>query len=368
MPPEPPTPPAETARAFFPWLFLAALGLAACGVPGPPVPPVVKIPAAPTGLTVQQSGERVLARWTLPKLYTDSTRLPGPPKFELLRAFSDQSTLDEQAFRQQAQVVYTLPPTVVESFLHNGIVVIPDVLGAATLGREAGHYAIYGVRAVNEKGQDAGLAPLASVRVYPVPAPIQRLDAHVTEHAIELRWRVPTETTGGTPLEAIAGYEIFRSETGAAGSFALVGTSPSARFDDQDFRFGARYTYVVRTLAQFDNQTVESGNSVATEVPPRDVFPPPTPANLIAVAGPERVDLTWDASAAADLRGYYLYRSRTAGSGYERVTKEPLSAQSYADTTVKSGVAYFYVVTAVDQSGNESAYSTEATATPLEKP
>lgn len=361
-------PPAETARSLLPWLCLALLSLAACGVPGPPVPPVVKIPAAPTGLTVQQSGERVLARWTLPKLYTDGTRLPGPPRFELLRAFTSEQTLEEKDFRQQAQVVYTLPSTVVESFLHNGVVVIPDVLGAATLTREAGHYAVYGVRAVNEKGQDAGLAPLASVRVYPVPVPIARLDAHVTERAIELRWQASTETTGGTPLEAIAGYEIFRSESGAEESFALVGTSPSARYDDRDFRFGARYTYMVRTLAQFDGQTVESGNSVATEVEPRDVFPPAPPANLIAVAGPGRVDLTWDASAAPDLRGYYLYRSRTAGKGYERLTPEPLSAQSFADATAEAGVPYFYVVTAIDRTGNESAFSMEATATPLEKP
>jgi fibronectin type 3 domain-containing protein len=35
---------------------------------------------------------------------------------------------------------------------------------------------------------------------------------------------------------------------------------------------------------------------------------------------------------------------------------------SYTDTTVQSGITYYYVATAVNSSGDESAYSTQATA------
>jgi fibronectin type 3 domain-containing protein len=89
------------------------------------------------------------------------------------------------------------------------------------------------------------------------------------------------------------------------------------------------------------------------------------PGNLIAVGGPVRVALTWDASPAADLEGYYLYRSRQLGEDYERLTPRPLAAQSFGDTGVEAGVDYYYVVTAVDKEGNESAFSAEADAAPL---
>jgi TolB protein len=39
------------------------------------------------------------------------------------------------------------------------------------------------------------------------------------------------------------------------------------------------------------------------------------------------------------------------------------STTSYTDNAVQAGQTYYYVVTAIDGSGNESAYSTEASAT-----
>jgi fibronectin type 3 domain-containing protein len=89
------------------------------------------------------------------------------------------------------------------------------------------------------------------------------------------------------------------------------------------------------------------------------------PANLLAVAGPRRVDLTWDASTAADLAGYFVYRARQSGTGYERLTPQALRAQNFSDLGLEAGVPLYYVVTAVDREGNESGYSEEAIATPL---
>lgn len=333
-------------------------------MPGPPVPPTPKIPAPAQDLVGRQSGERVVLRWTLPRLHTDGSRLPGPPRMDIHRAFLLEASPAPEVFAAAARVAYTLPETVVESFLHNGIVVFPDVLGASVLQEQSGRYAVYAVRAVNAKGQTAGFSNLVAVRVYPVPEPISELLSRVTERAVELRWTPPRRSTSGPPLEAIAGYQIYRSETGEEGSFALHGTAATARYEDTQFRFGARYFYQVRTLAQYGTDLVESDSSGTLEVLARDLFPPPVPANLIAVSGAARVDLTWDASAAADLAGYYLYRSRQPGNGYERLTPQPLQAQSYADTRVEPGVSYYYVVTAVDAEGNESPFSQEVTAQP----
>lgn len=347
--------------AFLPFL----LGLAACGVPGPPVPPTPKIPVPPRGLVARQVGERVLLRWTLSRLHTDGSRLEGWPRLEVYRAFLPETTRLKEDFAKQARVAYVIPEQVVDTYVHNEIVVFPDPLPAAVLKKQAGRFVVYGVKAVNAKGQDAGFSNLVAQRVYPVPVPIDRIDTRVTEQAIELRWRPPQRTTSGTPLEAIAGYQIYRSPTGEEGSFALRGIAPTARYEDTQFRFGGRYFYFVRTLAQFGADTVESSKSTTVEVLARDLFPPPVPGHLIAVAGADRIDLTWDASLAPDLAGYYLYRSQQSGEGYERLNREPLQAQSYADTRVETGGRYYYVVTAVDAEGNESPFSEEVVATPI---
>ncbi|MFQ5664620.1 MAG: fibronectin type III domain-containing protein [Terriglobia bacterium] len=329
------------------------------------MPPTPKIPLPPRDLVARQVGERVLLRWTLSRLHTDGTRMAGWPRLEIHRAFLPDTTREKQAFAAAAQVAYVIPEQVVESFLHGTIVVFPDVLGAAVLREQASRYAIYAIKAVNPKGQGAGFSNLVAVRVYPVPTPITPIATRVTERAIELRWTPPQRTTSGTPLEAIAGYQVYRSKTGEEGSFALQGTAATARYEDTQLRFGARYFYRIRTLAQFGADTVESDNSVTVEVAARDLFPPPVPTNLIVVAGRNRIDLTWDASPAADLAGYYVYRSRQSGTGYERLKPEPLPAQSFADTGVEAGTRYYYVVTAVDADGNESPFSEEVAATPL---
>ena len=76
------------------------------------------------------------------------------------------------------------------------------------------------------------------------------------------------------------------------------------------------------------------------------------------------VDIAWDASSSAALQGYNVYRSTVSGGPYTRIS--PVLASStllFTDTTPVSGKQYFYVVTAVDASGTESAASTQATAT-----
>lgn len=345
--------------------LLLSLCLVGCGVPGAPVPPTPKIPVPPQDLVARQVGERVVLRWTLPRLYTDGTRQEGWPRLEVYRAFVSDTISSPEAFATQARVAYTIPEQVVDTFLHNEVIVFPDVLGAATLREQTGRTAVYAVKAVNPRGQSAGFSNRVAVRVYPVPTPIPRISTRVSERAIELQWTPPVRTTSGTPLEAIAGYQVYRSETGEEGSYALIGTAPTARYEDTQFRFGAHYYYRVRTLAQFGGDTVESDNSATVDVAPRDLFPPPVPAHLIAVAGPDRIDLTWDASPAPDLAGYYVYRSQESGRGYVRLHPEALQAQSFADTRVQAGTRYFYVVTAVDVDGNESPFSEEVAVTPV---
>jgi len=73
------------------------------------------------------------------------------------------------------------------------------------------------------------------------------------------------------------------------------------------------------------------------------------------------VALTWSASTST-VSGYNVYRSTVSGGPYTKINPALVSVLNYTDSTVQSGTTYFYVTTAVDSSGNESAFSNEVTA------
>lgn len=73
------------------------------------------------------------------------------------------------------------------------------------------------------------------------------------------------------------------------------------------------------------------------------------------------VTLTWTASTST-VAGYNVYRSTVSGGPYTKLNLTPVAATTYTDTTVQSGMTYFFVVTSVDSSGVESANSTEVSA------
>jgi fibronectin type 3 domain-containing protein len=59
---------------------------------------------------------------------------------------------------------------------------------------------------------------------------------------------------------------------------------------------------------------------------------------------------------------FSLYRSTISGSSY-RLLASALGTAAYNDQRVQSGTIYYYVVTAVDDQGRESALSNETRAT-----
>ena len=74
------------------------------------------------------------------------------------------------------------------------------------------------------------------------------------------------------------------------------------------------------------------------------------------------VDLAWAASSGSGVVGYNIYRATKTGGPYTKINSSMNVDTTFTDSTVVAGTTYFYVVTAVDGSGTESAYSNEAKA------
>lgn len=81
------------------------------------------------------------------------------------------------------------------------------------------------------------------------------------------------------------------------------------------------------------------------------------------------VTLEWDACTESNIAGYNVYRSASSGSGYIKLNGTLLGATNYTDSSVADGQKYYYVCTAVNDSGLESGYSNEVSfAAPANQP
>jgi len=79
-------------------------------------------------------------------------------------------------------------------------------------------------------------------------------------------------------------------------------------------------------------------------------------------AVPHSVTLNWTASTSANVTGYYVYRSGSSTGPYTKLNATPVKPTTFTDEAVTAGQTYYYVVTAVDSSNSESAYSNQARA------
>lgn len=89
---------------------------------------------------------------------------------------------------------------------------------------------------------------------------------------------------------------------------------------------------------------------------------PPVPPTGLATdpkLGPDRLLVTWTASASADVARYNVYQSENTGGPYSLINVDPVDHPRFLDRGLQSSTIYYYAVTAIDKSGNESVPSAE---------
>ncbi|HWY06654.1 MAG TPA: hypothetical protein VNY24_07310 [Candidatus Acidoferrales bacterium] len=366
--------PAQSVSLFY-FLISIFLLTAGCGAPGEPLPPTPPIPQAIADLAVKQAGDGVLLTFTMPGKSTLGEKLQQVPAFEVLRgSLRPDGTPDPKSFR----VVDTVPGTLVARYSQRGQVQFVDPVSPTDPQLRSGQAFVYRVRTLLSAKHPSPASKDESLRLYPVAERIASLDARVTEQGIELKWPAPTRTSAGEPLLGVQGYHLYRGELDPATAAVAasdpqqakwkspllqLGVTTTTDYRDSGFDYGKTYAYLVRGVIGSPGGALESSDSPLAIVTPKDTFPPAAPQGIVAAIQPGAtpgsvaVELSWSINVESDLAGYRVYRSEQEGARGALLTLDPLPSPAYRDNSVQSGQHYWYTVTAVDRSGNESAPS-----------
>ena len=165
------------------------------------------------------------------------------------------------------------------------------------------------------------------------------------------------------PEADLYSYNVYRSTTQGSGYSLMISNLTTSAAVDSNVVNATTYYYVVTAVDWSDNESAASSEVPA--LPGVDLTPPAAPTALAATPGDSSVMLDWADNSENDLASYSIFRSTNSGSyGVAQVTN--LGSSTYSDTNVLNGTTYYYVVTATDTNGNESAQSTEVSATPDE--
>jgi hypothetical protein len=97
---------------------------------------------------------------------------------------------------------------------------------------------------------------------------------------------------------------------------------------------------------------------------PADIFPPVTPAGFTLLGGGDgEAHFRWARNTEADFDKYKLYRAAATPTGFRNLVE--LRQTEYVDRFLDYDTTYFYYLTALDFTGNESAPSRIIDVQPL---
>ncbi len=217
--------------------------------------------------------------------------------------------------------------------------------------------------------QDAviGIKP-ASEDTTPPSVP-SGLSATAGDRYVSISWNANTEPD-------MKNYHIFR-RTSPSGQEIYIASPPKilTTYTDNSVTNGTTYYYQICAVDQSNNRSKLCDMVSATPNPPLDITPPATPTITSTSVFQGGVKLEWMQNTEPDLANYYIYRSTI--NGFIPSLSKPMitsnkiatvdkSLTEYNDIVgVESHQVYYYKISAVDNSNNESGYSNQATVTTL---
>lgn len=338
------------------FIFSALFITLNCGKRKPPLPPIERV-VQRAEISGIQRGNQVILNWTMPARNASGASLLNIDRVDIYRLtepLDGALTLSEEEFASSSTLIATVPVSDAD-FGRKNLSYIDELQFSQQYARLR-----YAIRFVNTSGQKAAFSnfliiePASRIAVAP-----KSLAGNVSEQSVNLSWEAPVVNVDGSTPVNLLGFNVYRTESGNETQRLLNGPPvTNTEFTDKTFEFGKQYTYFVRAVSIGANgQPVESLESNAVRVEPKDVFAPSAPTAITIAAAPNTLSIFFAVNPEKDIAGYRIYRSNDPDlpkGQWKLLTLEILKTNTFQDRTVEAGKTYYYFLTAVDAAGNVS--------------
>lgn len=323
----------RNARAWHVALFLLTPAGFSCGSVGEPLPPLLNIPGRVEDFRAFQQADRIVARWSRPRLTTEGEALKDLERFtvRLMELTAAAPVPSSELFDERSRPAATLEGDELPAVGSGEAIEI--VLSA---GLYEGKRIALGVRGVSAKGRESAYSDFVVLEIIAPPGPPPPPALLVEAEGVRVEWAA---------VEGAVAYRVERRGEGET-RFAEISRGAETAMLDRAVEWGASYSYRLRAEVAAPSGPVVSDPSAEASVTPRDEFPPEAPRGLAAVVSSDGVELSWSANREPDLAGYRVYRD---GEPLHDSLRE---RASFSDSSVEAGASYRYTVAAEDRAGN----------------
>ncbi len=387
-----------------------------CGKKGPLVLEPELLPQQVTNLKSTQVGQLIKLQWDFPaqlsgnskdkdalkmnlegirqiKIYYSNKEIPGG-KFQ-----KKASVLRKLVFSELTEVTTTTAATAKPTVPSSVVVIAParkSLSFSVTLPFQLKHLENKPHFFAVEYEFRRNKSPLSEIAFIQTVIPVKAVEGLAVSREnkmIKLTWKRPDKDVAEKITTAIAGYNVFKKiEPDEAEKANELNESSGAKkespdkkqkkeaalkitpktigvfekinqdkvlmeyYEDTDTGTNGKYFYYVSAIVA---NNIESAPSTEVSLQVTDTFPPEIPANLVCFKAADHMFLTWQAVSDKDFSFYRVYRSLTPEDDFVLIADNVPSNQ-FKDKTVTKGKTYYYMISAVDQKGNESQYSSMA--------
>jgi fibronectin type 3 domain-containing protein len=281
-------------------------------------PATASVPSGPANLTVTPGNTGATLNWT-------ASTSGSPTSYSIYRG----TATDGEATTPIATVSGTTT-TFSDTGLTNGKTYYYNVAANNSVG-------------VSPDSNEVSISPGVITAAPPAPT---GLTANPADSSVDLTWN---------PSAGATSYSIYRGTTSGGEGATPVGTSTSDSFNDTGLTNGTGYYY---TVAANDTGGASAKSAETNTVPTAVVVPPPVPFGVVVTPTTSQIQLQW--TYEEGVTSYQIYRGTTPG-GEGATPLATVASSSYTDTTVTSGVTYYYEIVALT-GATASARSSEYAA------
>jgi hypothetical protein len=304
-------------------------------------------PKVPTGVTGSMTGSSFNLAWAAVTLSTDNSAALDLDRYEVKVESTGTATTGIYTVKNETKFTFTLE------------------MNRALFGTPRAQITM-SVQAVDATGNTAGFSSTVS-QTNPAPANVTGLTGAASVDTITLKWTANTDPD-------LVGYQVWRSKTGAAGTYSLLWAGAGTQYADSTTDYFTDHWYRVYAVDDFGTLSVTPAQTGAALRPNGtftvDTTAPPTPTGLAATltnatdGKSAKAVVTW--TAVTDTDGdlaEYIIDYRAAGETNWNTAKVDYEKTALTISALLPYTNHDFRIRSSDWSANLSGWSSTVTAT-----